>query len=139
MTDPQPQEIPQTNANPPIYFLPTFLGITLPPPPTSPTPASRWFNTAGFPSQTRPTSKLTTTPTPNTRTLAESPSDIHKIDSKTCYGQWADAGPFGEADAPYVFGDQPPICTINSNAGLDLSPTLVLCIGMCIKLCCSGS
>jgi len=55
-------------------------------------------------------------------------SVTNEANGQTCYGQWADAGPFGEADAPYVFGNKRPICTINDNAGLDLSPTLVQCI-----------
>lgn len=39
---------------------------------------------------------------------------------KTVYGQWEDAGPFGEDDSAYVFGNAEP----QANAGLDLSPAM---------------
>ena len=44
--------------------------------------------------------------------------------SRTAYAQWEDAGPFGEDDAAYVFGDQAPANTVNRHAGIDLSPAV---------------
>ena len=43
---------------------------------------------------------------------------------KTAYAQWEDAGPFGEDDAPYVFGQAAPANQVNGNAGLDVSPAV---------------
>ena len=40
------------------------------------------------------------------------------------YAQWEDAGPFGENDANYVFGDSPPRNLLNQRAGLDVSPAV---------------
>lgn len=51
-----------------------------------------------------------------------------KIDyqGKTAYAQWQDAGPFGEDDANYVFGDAKPA----ASAGLDISPAAGDYLGM---------
>jgi len=43
---------------------------------------------------------------------------------KTAYAQWEDAGPFGEDDFPYVFGNADPENSINDGAGLDVSPAV---------------
>jgi hypothetical protein len=43
---------------------------------------------------------------------------------KIAYAQWEDAGPFGENDVNYVFGDSPPGNGRGSAAGLDVSPAL---------------
>ena len=43
---------------------------------------------------------------------------------KTAYAQWEDAGPFGEDDKNYVFGNHLPQNNINNNAGLDVSPAV---------------
>ncbi len=43
---------------------------------------------------------------------------------KTAYAQWEDAGPFGEDDNNYVFGNHLPQNNINNNAGLDVSPAV---------------
>ncbi|MCX6747188.1 MAG: hypothetical protein NTU63_03590 [Candidatus Pacearchaeota archaeon] len=40
------------------------------------------------------------------------------------YAQWEDAGPFGENDYNYVFGESAPNNNMNSNAGLDVSPAV---------------
>jgi hypothetical protein len=42
------------------------------------------------------------------------------------YAQWEDAGPFGEDDYEYVFGNRPnhPKNKINNNAGIDVSPAV---------------
>lgn len=45
---------------------------------------------------------------------------------KTAYAQWQDVGPFGEDDADYVFGDQPPAAGV----GLDLSPATAGYLGV---------
>ncbi|WP_201352994.1 endo alpha-1,4 polygalactosaminidase [Hydrogenimonas urashimensis] len=45
-------------------------------------------------------------------------------DGKRAYAQWEDAGPFGEDDAAYVFGNAAPKNTLNANAGIDLSPAV---------------
>lgn len=45
---------------------------------------------------------------------------------KIAYAQWEDAGPFGEDDAAYVFGDSPP----NEEVGLDLSPATADYLGL---------
>lgn len=45
-------------------------------------------------------------------------------DSKCAYGQWEDAGPFGEDDASYVFGAAKPRNTTGLSAGIDVSPAL---------------
>ena len=44
----------------------------------------------------------------------------------SAYAQWEDAGPFGEDDYDYVFGDKPnnPKNKINNNAGIDVSPAV---------------
>lgn len=39
---------------------------------------------------------------------------------RTAYAQWEDAGPFGEDDIAYVFGDSRP----QADAGLDISPAV---------------
>jgi len=44
--------------------------------------------------------------------------------SKTAYAQWEDAGPFGEDDQDYVFGNASPANQTNQNAGLDVSPAV---------------
>ncbi len=43
-----------------------------------------------------------------------------------CYAQWEDAGPFGENDWQYVFGDndKKPKNRTNNHAGLDVSPAV---------------
>jgi hypothetical protein len=51
-------------------------------------------------------------------------------DDKVCYGQWEDAGPFGENDARYVFGSAKPHSRRNRRAGLDVSPALRDCLGL---------
>jgi hypothetical protein len=45
-------------------------------------------------------------------------------DGKTAYAQWEDAGPFGEDDVDYVFGDARPKNRRNRHAGIDLSPAV---------------
>ncbi len=45
-------------------------------------------------------------------------------DNRTAYAQWEDAGPFGEDDVAYVFGDARPANTRNDHAGLDVSPAV---------------
>ncbi len=45
-------------------------------------------------------------------------------DDKIAYAQWEDAGPFGEDDEDYVFGENQPANQINNNAGLDVSPAV---------------
>ena len=48
-------------------------------------------------------------------------------DNIVAYAQWEDAGPFGENDYGYVFGDNGntlPKNNMNSNAGLDVSPAV---------------
>ena len=44
--------------------------------------------------------------------------------NKSVYAQWEDAGPFGEDDADYVFGDALPKNELNDDAGLDVSPAV---------------
>ncbi len=44
--------------------------------------------------------------------------------STTCYAQWEDAGPFGENDWRYVFGNKKPKSRTNNRAGLDVSPAV---------------
>jgi len=44
--------------------------------------------------------------------------------NKSVYAQWEDAGPFGEDDADYVFGDSLPKNELNNGAGLDVSPAV---------------
>ena len=50
-----------------------------------------------------------------------------------CYGQWEDAGPYGEADGAYVLGNSlPESHRINSkdvDAALDVSPAMRDCLG----------
>jgi hypothetical protein len=41
-------------------------------------------------------------------------------DGRTAYAQWEDAGPFGEDDTAYVFGNSKP----RADAGLDVSPAV---------------
>jgi endo-alpha-1,4-polygalactosaminidase (GH114 family) len=43
---------------------------------------------------------------------------------RVVYAQWEDAGPFGEDDAAYVFGDAAPKNGINDHAGIDISPAV---------------
>jgi hypothetical protein len=43
---------------------------------------------------------------------------------KVAYGQWEDAGPFGENDIGYVFGKNHPKSKDNDRAGLDVSPAI---------------
>ncbi len=49
--------------------------------------------------------------------------EITKV-SLTAYAQWEDAGPFGENDSGYVFGDALPRNLLNNRAGLDVSPAV---------------
>jgi hypothetical protein len=49
---------------------------------------------------------------------------------KTAFGQWEDAGPFGENDTDYVFGSAEPRSSANHHAGLDVSPALTLYLGL---------
>jgi len=42
----------------------------------------------------------------------------------TAYAQWEDAGPFGEDDVAYVFGNKKPKNNIDTKAGLDVSPAV---------------
>lgn len=50
--------------------------------------------------------------------------------SRTCYGQWADVGPYHQDDEAYVFGTRPPKNRAHPRAGLDLSPAMRDCLGM---------
>jgi hypothetical protein len=43
---------------------------------------------------------------------------------KKAYAQWEDAGPFGEDDREYVFGEAAPKNSVNDHAGIDLSPAV---------------
>lgn len=43
---------------------------------------------------------------------------------KTVYAQWEDAGPFGENDTAYVFGNAAPKNPVDTHAGLDVSPAV---------------
>jgi len=43
---------------------------------------------------------------------------------KCAYGQWQDAGPYGEDDVHYVFGGAPPANHRDVQAGIDVSPAL---------------
>lgn len=43
---------------------------------------------------------------------------------KCAYGQWEDAGPFGEDDVAYVFGTARPANDQGLEAGIDVSPAL---------------
>lgn len=43
---------------------------------------------------------------------------------KIAYAQWEDAGPFGENDVGYVFGNDQPKSKTNDHAGLDVSPAV---------------
>ncbi|TLD69868.1 hypothetical protein FEM03_16245 [Phragmitibacter flavus] len=45
-------------------------------------------------------------------------------EGRVVYAQWSDCGPFVTDDAPYVFGDAPPVNTSNNGAGIDLSPAV---------------
>lgn len=49
---------------------------------------------------------------------------------KVAYAQWEDAGPFGENDVAYVFGNAQPSNKINSQAGLDVSPAVKDYLGL---------
>jgi hypothetical protein len=50
---------------------------------------------------------------------------LHIVSSdKSVYAQWEDAGPFGEDDFAYVFGDAAPKNKINQSAGIDASPAV---------------
>ena len=52
-----------------------------------------------------------------------------RADSRTCYGQWQDVGPFDTDDVAYVFGDAPePRNKRLAAAGIDLSPALRDCL-----------
>ncbi|MBP9750015.1 MAG: hypothetical protein KBD21_04775 [Candidatus Pacebacteria bacterium] len=54
-----------------------------------------------------------------------------RVGSKTCYGQWRDAGPFGNDDFAYVFGSATaPDNTVADEAGLDVSPAMRDCLNM---------
>lgn len=54
-----------------------------------------------------------------------------RANDKTCYGQWADVGPFETNDFEYVFGDAPhPKNTQGLAAGLDVSPAMRDCLGL---------
>jgi len=48
---------------------------------------------------------------------------IHK-DSRVCYAQWEDVGPFETDHWEYVFGGQEPRDNRNGGAGIDLSPAV---------------
>jgi hypothetical protein len=48
---------------------------------------------------------------------------------KTAYAQWEDAGPYGEDDANYVFGDE-NAKPAAPEAGLDLSPSAANYLGI---------
>jgi hypothetical protein len=43
---------------------------------------------------------------------------------KCAYGQWEDAGPYGEDDATYVFGAARPANKRDLKAGIDVSPAI---------------
>jgi hypothetical protein len=45
-------------------------------------------------------------------------------DTTVCYAQWEDAGPNGENDWKYVFGNKKPSSRFNDHAGLDVSPAV---------------
>lgn len=45
-------------------------------------------------------------------------------DTTCAYGQWEDAGPFGEDDTSYVFGTAAPRNKTGLKAGIDVSPAL---------------
>jgi len=45
-------------------------------------------------------------------------------DDQCAYGQWEDAGPFGEDDVDYVFGSAKPSNTQGLKAGIDVSPAI---------------
>lgn len=47
---------------------------------------------------------------------------------RSCFAQWEDAGPFGEDDVAYVFGNATPRNAINRHAGLDISPAVRDCL-----------
>ena len=55
--------------------------------------------------------------------------EIHK-GNKAAYAQWEDAGPFGEDDFNYVFGNDRPANKTNDSAGLDLSPATTDYLGL---------
>lgn len=50
-----------------------------------------------------------------------------KFAGKTAFAQWEDAGPFGEDDFAYVFGDAAPQ---SDRAGIDLSPATAEFLGI---------
>ena len=43
---------------------------------------------------------------------------------KSVFAQWEDAGPFGEDDYEYVFGNSRPKNPVNDSAGIDVSPAV---------------
>ena len=51
-------------------------------------------------------------------------------DGKVAYAQWEDAGPLGEDDVAYVFGNAQPSNVFNAHAGLDLSPAMQTYLGL---------
>jgi hypothetical protein len=52
-------------------------------------------------------------------------------DTKSCFGQWEDVGPFGEDDFAWVFGQAgKPRNNSGERAGLDVSPALAVCLGL---------
>jgi hypothetical protein len=58
---------------------------------------------------------------------------------KTVYAQWEDAGPFGEDDTAYVFGSATPANTVDTKAGLDVSPAIRDYLGLADVDNCSWS
>ncbi len=49
---------------------------------------------------------------------------------KSAYVQWEDVGPFNSDDSDYVFGSAKPKSSINSHAGIDLSPAVTEYLGL---------
>ncbi len=47
-----------------------------------------------------------------------------RCQGKVAYGQWEDAGPNGEDDVNYVFGNALPLNQFDTKAGLDVSPAI---------------
>ena len=45
-------------------------------------------------------------------------------DSRVCYAQWSDCGPFRTDHYGYVFGNEYPTANLNHGAGLDVSPAV---------------
>lgn len=53
-----------------------------------------------------------------------------RCNGKIAYGQWEDAGPNGEDDVNYVFGNSQPLNQFDSKAGLDVSPAISTFLGL---------